>query len=157
MSITKLNNLSISAVTALPSGVGGKVLQVVTATSTSSTITTSTSYVDVGVSLSITPSSASSKIFLIATSVNELNGASKTLDVRILRNSTEINSASYKEDSSGTGGKTTGAMNLLDSPSTTSAITYKLQIKSLDGTIIVFNVNASSGNIAVLTAFEIAG
>jgi hypothetical protein len=157
MSITKLNNLSVSALTALPSGLGGKVLQVVTATTTSATVTTSTSYVDVGVSLSITPSSASNKIFLVATSVNELNGASKTLDVRILRNSTEINSASYKEDSSGTGGKTTGAMNLLDSPATTSAITYKLQIKSLDGTIIVFNVNASSGNIAVLTAFEIAG
>ena len=32
MSITKLNNLSISAVTALPSGVGGKVLQVVSTT-----------------------------------------------------------------------------------------------------------------------------
>ena len=36
MSITKLNNLSISAVTALPSGVGGKVLQVVNATDSTS-------------------------------------------------------------------------------------------------------------------------
>jgi hypothetical protein len=48
-------------------GVGGKILQVVTAQKTDTFSTNSTSFVDVtGLSVSITPSSASSKILILA-------------------------------------------------------------------------------------------
>src|SRR5210317_1257084 len=70
-----INNTSISNVTALPAGIGGKVLQVVSTSTTSSVVTTSTSYVDINLSLNITPSATSSKIFVIYTGNNETNGS----------------------------------------------------------------------------------
>ena len=45
MAIIKPNNNTISAITALPAGVGGKVLQIVTANTSSRVTTTSTSFV----------------------------------------------------------------------------------------------------------------
>ena len=70
MSITKLNNLSVSALTALPSGVGGKVLQVVSTTKTDVfTASLNNSFTDItGLSVSITPSSASNKILILVSS-----------------------------------------------------------------------------------------
>ena len=48
MAITRLNNNSISSISALPSGVGGKVLQVVNQFYDTQTSTTGTSFVDTG-------------------------------------------------------------------------------------------------------------
>ena len=56
-------NGSISAAD-LASGVGGKVLQVVTATFASQSESSSASYVATGLTASITPSSASNKILI---------------------------------------------------------------------------------------------
>tara|TARA_R110001592_G_scaffold132850_1_gene347737 strand:- start:373 stop:906 length:534 start_codon:yes stop_codon:yes gene_type:complete len=65
MSLIKLNNNSISAVTALPSGVGGKILQVVQSVSASETSTSSNDTVTAtNLTASITPSSSSSKILI---------------------------------------------------------------------------------------------
>ena len=72
MAIITLNNNSLSSVTSLPAGVGGKVLQVVNSDNSYSTSTTSTSATDVlsssGVTweAAITPSSTSSKIIISA-------------------------------------------------------------------------------------------
>jgi len=161
-----LTNLSASNLTsgtiptarisALPSGVGGKVLQVVSTSTTSNVVTTSTSYVDINLSLNITPSATSSKIFVIYTGTNETNGTTgNRLALQMLRDATQI------ADSDGIG--TLGSMNgivtsasisKLDAPSTTSQITYKMQGKSNDGTVMVFNLGSSTGT---LTAYEIAG
>jgi hypothetical protein len=64
-----LITLGANAITALPSGVGGKVLQVVTATDLTQRSTTSTSFVtgSNALSVAITPSSASNKIYLVCT------------------------------------------------------------------------------------------
>jgi hypothetical protein len=63
-----LITLGANAITALPSGIGGKVLQVVQAVKTDTFTATSFSswnFVDVtGLSVSITPSSASNKILI---------------------------------------------------------------------------------------------
>ena len=139
MSITKLNNLSISAVTALPSGVGGKVLQVVQTVKTSETSTSSTSYADItGISVSITPSSVSNKILIIA----NLNFGTPNSTHRIHAQLTGGNSGNYIGDTnsslirasatalnrtSDSYGQTTTNINYLDSPATTSSITYKVQ------------------------------
>jgi len=66
MAITRLNNNSITSVTALPSGVGGKVLQYKTVKSGSAFQTTSTSLAEISTNfrLTITPTSASNKIIL---------------------------------------------------------------------------------------------
>jgi hypothetical protein len=135
---------------------GGKVLQVVTVTTTSPTVTTSQSFVDMNLSLSITPSSASNKIFLIYTGGNETNGQNKEIIVQMLRDATQIGQSCMKNFANG-GYVITQSISKLDSPNTTSSITYKMQGKSGDGTIIVLNVTVNDNvNTGTLTAFEIA-
>ena len=149
MSITKLNNLSISAVTALPSGVGGKVLQVSQATLTTTFFTNSNgTFVDVtNLSVTITPTSSSSKFLLLA---SILYGAEP--DSNPCLRFTGGNSTNYVGDARGnrrrvawSGGDDyfngaavgvpnqlsfTAQMTYLDSPATASAITYKVQAMS---------------------------
>ena len=158
MSIIKPNNNTISAITALPAAIPtGKVLQVVSTSAANDLGTTSTSYVDIHLSLNITPSATSSKIFLSYTGTNETNGSSgNKLSIQMLRDSTQIADITGVGNlgGSGTGMVSGNALSILDSPSTTSQITYKMQGKSDDGTIMVFNVGNDTGTI---TAYEIAG
>jgi hypothetical protein len=159
----------------LPAGVGGKVLQVVSATKTNTFSTTGTAFVDVsGLSVSITPTSASSKILIIS-SVNGQGAVSQSfLATRLMRNSTEIaigdanSSAARATSSTGYTGDSGGQLNLsmthLDSPATTSAVTYKVQASSLASTAAF--INRSQGNdgsysrcmtASAITVMEIAG
>jgi len=153
----------------LPSGTGGKVLQVVQATKNDVTSTTSGSYVDItGMSVSITPSSASNKV-LVMFSVTVGNSAAGRNDcVRLVRNSTAIavgtgaaiiNTTSYfRQDSIAI--MTPGSMTFLDSPATTSATTYKLQWLSEGGGVTLYlNRRGNDTNyitFSTITAMEIA-
>ena len=150
MSITKLNNLSISAVTALPSGVGGKVLQVVTATSTTASTTTSTSFVTLGFSGSITPSSTSNKIFIV---INFTVEATALAGFNIDRNGTLMSSETWGLGSiQQTNQNVMIGLNYLDSPSSTSSRTYTLFGKS-NGTVY-FDPNSAKASMVLM---EIAG
>ena len=113
------------------SGGGGKILQIVTATTTTDTGALSvTSYNDSGLSASITPSSTSSKIMVIISqtlnaerSSGEMNGF-----VNIMRDSTQLGQWFYK---AGTANYMPAIKSIIyvDSPSSTSSVTYKTQIK----------------------------
>ena len=124
---------------AAPAG-GGKVLQVVQATYSTATTIASQTYTDTGLSVSITPSSASSKVLLLVSQMiywyREADEAGSA--IRLMRNSTAI------LDNFGVRGNffhrfltngteelvehaTQGGLVYLDSPATTSAITYKTQ------------------------------
>ena len=155
MSITKLNNLSVSALTALPSGLGGKVLQVVQATSSTQVSSNSTSYTDVGISASITPSSASNKVLIIF-SCSSGNSTSQESKFNIVRGATGLSTGdgfSYTYDSAG---MHRNHVNIayLDSPSTTSSTTYKMQYKTgSGGTVYAFHASTQGS----LLLFEIAG
>ncbi len=140
MSITKLNNLSLSAVTSLPAGVGGKVLQVVQTTKTDRFSTSSSSLVDItGLSVTITPSSASSKILIMFTLGSLQNNAnSSRAFASLIRGSTAIiigDAGTGHEhtigvclrSNSGQDTQLSQSFQFLDSPSTTSATTYKIQ------------------------------
>ena len=119
-------------------GGGGKVLQVVQATYNTPTTTNSTSFTDTGLTASITPSLSTSKIMVLVTQQFGLQVISSGLNVgmgfRIMRGATSVlespvDSAAYY-DYSNTGyivNRGYIAMNYLDSPSTTSATTYKTQ------------------------------
>jgi len=154
MAIIKPNNNTISAITALPAAITtGKVLQVVSASAADDLVTTSTSFVDINLSLNITPSATSSKIFVTYTGNNETNGTGgNRLSIQMLRDSTQIADASSVGTLGSVGIISSNALSVLDSPSTTSQITYKMQGKSNDGTVMVFNVGNDLGTI---TAFEI--
>ena len=135
---------------------GGKVLQVVNATDSTERSTSAGSFVTASntLSVSITPSSASNKIFIIC-SMQVLGLADVTTNTTIYRNSTNLGDSTegmsrvYGYGSHPNFNFT--AMNYLDSPSTTSAITYQVYIKS--GGCYFNSTNTKSS----ITAFEIAG
>mgnify|MGYP003154348076 FL=1 len=133
-------NASLGAVTALPAAIPtGKILQAVTDVTSGSSATTSTSYVDVGTSVSITPSAATSKILVLVTFAIEIAGSSQSQAVylNVLRDSTSLydNYAirTYDQGGSGVQALPIDGMSILDSPSSSSSLTYKLQYRRENG------------------------
>ena len=146
MPLTKIKSLGITDGTItsadLAAGVGGKVLQVVSTAKTDTFSTSNTSFTDVtGLSVSITPSSSSNKILILSKIPLACSGGYYT-NMQLLRDSTSIfigdsagnrtRSTSYIFDQTYAGVIGTFDCNItfLDSPSTTSSITYKIQIKT---------------------------
>ena len=155
MALTKLNNQSLSAVTSagLPNGT---VLQVVEGRSNASSFspTALDTYQDIGLSVTITPSSSSSKIFVTFTSGLVANNTAH-FNTRLLRDSTAIlYTAQYFSGSHWQGAN--GASVILDTPSTTSAVTYKVQGEQDSGSIghAIWDYN---GHASSIVAMEIAG
>ena len=158
MAIITLNNNSLSSVTSLPAGVGGKVLQVVQGTELGSETTiSSTSFADTGISASITPSSTSSKILISVTfhvSARDSDGTLCYVETQLLRNSSSIYKAGrgqgYDQYYEIGGASSVDIWSMayfdyLDSPSTTSSITYKVQGRNVSGNY--FRTNAGHINL----------
>jgi len=111
----------------------GAVVQTVMSSSLGGSITNSGSYVDVTyANVTITPSSATSKVLVIATGTSDFSavvGYGISADTQLVRSpSTSLQIQTVA--TSGTGGVgATGAISYsyMDAPSTTSAVTYKLQ------------------------------
>lgn len=121
----------------------GKLLQVVSTTKTDTFSLTSATYTDVtGLSATITPSSATSKILVLVSLNMGTNAGNGFAYARIVRDSTEIaiGDASGSRIQSTTGSRSPeaavqffGGANFLDSPATTSSITYKIQLYAQAG------------------------
>ena len=164
MALIKLNNQSLTAVSALPAAIStGGVLQVKYADAeigSDELTTTSTTYVDLpAYSIAITPTSTSSKI-LISYGIHTLEGAStgswaSDWNSQIIRGSTKVYPTTDSLYDGGTYGPTnTYAMKkydstYLDTPNTTSEITYKVQVKSKAGRSISFNQYAN-GHMVIM-------
>lgn len=119
----------------------GKVLQVVSATYSTQVTSTSTTYADTGLSATITPSATNSKVMILTTqtlSVDRSSGGQYS-KLKLLRGATDIltiGGGTYQQ-MFGMEVYATGTtyleidgivpVNYLDSPSTTSATTYKTQ------------------------------
>ena len=139
--IVDADMLAANAVTAgkLASGVGGKILQVSQSTFTAATSTSSTSLVDTGLSVSITPSSTSNKILIMYALYMSVNENEYSGSTSIVRGSTEIfigdaisssrRASAFMWPNSGRDPHFVGHQ-FLDSPSTTSSTTYKIQYRS---------------------------
>ena len=139
----------------------GKILQVVTATDNTLRSTTSTSFVTASNTLSvdITPSATSSKIFVTTDFASGLSTDDQAAIFTIYRDSTDLG------DSGGEGMVRQAAynvgydvyfpvgMNYLDSPSSTSELTYQVYMKVNTGTSYI---NYGAGK-ASITVFEVAG
>jgi len=112
---------------------GGKVLQVLTDAATSAVSTTagSSTYVDTGLSQAITPASTGSKILCMASLFHIRKTGDVNLNFRLVRGSTTIlnNIGNYDTGDSQQLTEVTNFV-FLDSPSTTDATTYKVQIAS---------------------------
>ena len=105
----------------------GHVLQVKEAEYSTQTDISSTSYADSGLSVSITPTSSSSKI-LVITNVHCFINGTGFVGLNIVRGSTQIAEASRAVGFSDNSGDMS-VLTKLDSPSTASSTTYKVQMK----------------------------
>jgi len=153
----------------------GSVLQVVQATKTDSFTTTSTSFTTpTGLSLSITPSSSSNKILIFANIGFEISGDAGHGYGSIRRDSTDIfigdaagsrPRTTFAQNNSGGNGSVAFSMAYLDSPSTTSSISYSANVRSSNGTTVYVNrsVRDNDGSafdartVSSIVVMEIAG
>ena len=154
MALSKITNGGV-ATSGLPTGT---VLQTVTnATAGAISGGTNTSLGDIGnFTVSITPTSASSKIFVSVSCLvtNSLvAGANVAVAFALLRDSTSLAStiASAQSGSGGLQIRDSVAFSNLDSPSTTSAVTYKVQGNTNNASSAYY---VTHGRIVVM---EIAG
>jgi hypothetical protein len=154
---------------------GGKILQVVSTTKTDTFTTSSTSFVDVtGLSVTITPTSATSKIWVVGTVSGAGDSGVANSAFRLVRDSTDIllgDAASNRTRASGllttqvAGDQVTNeSFNFVDSPATTSAITYKITMRTLQAGNGYVNRtkndtdSVNSGRLAsTITVMEVAG
>jgi len=163
MAITRIGpnqsiNLASNITGTLPTGNGGtgatsfapgKIGQVLSTTKTDATsVSQSSSFADIsGMSVAITPTATSSKILVIL-SANVATNAGYNLHLKLVRNSTDI----CIGNTAGSRSRVTlgirppdiysrmeRTMNFLDSPSSTSATTYKLQWRQVDNTTAYLN------------------
>ena len=132
-------------------------MQVVRAQTTSETSTTSESYVDANLSATITPTADTSKI-LIFVSCNGLvrnsGNASNSIDLRLVKGATEYavfnNDLGY-QNTSGNQLWMSSSANFLDTTTTTSATTYKVQIASaVSGQNVSFSISANLSSIVLM-------
>lgn len=150
--------------TLLTTASAGTVLQVVQGTSSTQVINNTNTYADSGLSATITPSSTSSKILVIASVPYTCgtNGGNVEINFQVLRSATGVfETISGINPSSIVQLFWIAGISYLDSPSTASSVTYKIQFKERTSSsrygntavMPVFNTQ-STGSIIVL---EIAG
>tara|TARA_X000001382_G_scaffold129355_1_gene121193 strand:- start:148 stop:633 length:486 start_codon:yes stop_codon:yes gene_type:complete len=160
MAIIKPNNNTISAITALPAAIStGKVLQVVSASQTNTVTSTDTSYADItGLSVSITPSSSSNKLFIMYDLQVSNSATGRNDSLRIMRDSTGIISPSnyWRLQNSTFMAQLSG--NFLDSPSTTSAVTVKVQWRAESDTVTLNRRgdNSTVRSVSSISVMEIS-
>jgi hypothetical protein len=122
------------AVTAAKAGFSaGKIGQVLGVQKTDKASTSSTSYSDIsGLSQAITPSATSSKILAMVSikGVASDNSTTDAISLRLMRDSTEISEAANITFGSTEQDNQSCAIIFLDSPSSTSELTYHMEFKS---------------------------
>jgi hypothetical protein len=144
----------------------GSVLQVVSVTNGTQVVTTTSgSWVDTGVTATITPRYSTSKIAVLVTQSYEHNITSSQNNagaaLQILRNSTTVLSGvgnygavyQYMQNYSNTNGRGMAAQicsNVVDSPATTSATTYKVQMQTGNSGQMYFQSGNTSASSIIL-------
>lgn len=169
MSTLRVNEISARTGTGDIQVVGGRiispgsVIQVVQAQLSTQPSAASAVFVDTGLSVGITPTSATSKVLVLATGImSSSNGAP---NVGIGRNDLQPNTnglpfVSAQADYSWSACSWPFSLSVLDSPDTDGLVTYKLKFRSASGTVYL---NRSPGiatelysAVSTIIAMEIA-
>jgi len=135
----------------------GNVIQVVSATYSTSTSTTGSTYVASTITASITPTSSSSKIFILANFYARTSAAGVSVATTIYRGATDLGTSTYDFSyiyGSNTALELTTSVSFLDSPATTSSTTYTLYFRRADNAGTAYLGNTANDN--VITLMEIA-
>ena len=156
---SNLSAVPASAISALNSSAlpTGSVLQVVQGQTGTSTIVTTNTYTDSTLEASITPSSTSNKILVMIDIPQARKNGGTQIHARLMRDSTNIYQfQEYNLDTNDSSRLTVAiCASKLDSPSTTSSITYKVQFMSSQNTSYVA---MQVDNVAsTMTLMEIVG
>ena len=123
------------------------------------TVDPNITFVDTGITASITPSSTSSKILILVDGQGfESNTAARGFNTNVMRGSTQIvefdKASSYGPEARSVTNNT--GVNWLDSPSSTSAVTYKVQVRRHTGSDGTIYAQANSCT-STITLMEIKG
>ena len=133
----------------------GTIIQVVSATDSTQRSTSSTTFVTASntLSVSITPTSSSNKIFVLVTNGGQGDGSVGRYT--IYRDSTNLgNGNNGMYSSGGNEGSSNTTISVLDTPATTSSITYQIYLRSEGGN----TAYTCFGNVkSSITAFEVKG
>jgi len=179
MAITLNGSGGVTGLTALPDSAmaSGSVLQVVSTTKTDTfSSSTSGSWVDVtGLTAAITPTSSSNKILVTVMCSVGNSGTGTRSGMKLLRGSTDIaiaDAASSRERASfgtfnahgnGSNQQVPAYVQFLDSPSTTSETTYKIQLHTGDSSTMYVNRTGEDGDnsgekrgVSTITLLEVA-
>ena len=169
------NNLTFSNTSMPSSGTiaveeSGNILQVVEGTSQTGVVTTALTYVDSGLSATITPKSTSSKILVLVHHAVQwvVSGGSTAngMGLRVLRDTTTVYQSPAvgvnpfaKYDSAMATNIDIYSISFTDSPSTTSAITYKCQGRPYGSNCTVTLTRSSDAipSTSKITLLEIRG
>ena len=165
MALSKVDGTNFIAPT-IPASAGGSgrtvvtgnILQVVQQVYTTFTQSNSTSYTDTGITLDITPSSTSNKILITCSAqVNTNTALAQAISFDLLRDGSSIKE--FEAVLQGTANFSSQiSFTYLDSPSSTSALTYKIQYKGNSSNYYRINNEYTSGNCgSTLTLMEVAG
>ena len=158
MGLTRINNQALPTLDngKLPSG---SVLQVVNSFYQTQTTHSHTAWSDTGLQATITPTSTSSKILVM---INQhCNSVRYGGAIRVLKDSSVVYEPSetyafYLDPSANSNWRQYHSYNHLDSPSTTSTITYKTQGKAYSNLASLITQQASYFR-SFITLMEIAG
>ena len=145
----------------------GAVLQVVSGTTSTAVTSTSSTFADTGLTANITPSSTSNKVLVLIDQLIFLDENSASVEIaaqlKVLRDSTDIFTTPNVNDLRLTAehapnnelrlGQRLG-LSILDSPSTTSQITYKTQFNKTAGAQTIANRSSSEARIILM---EVSG
>ena len=151
----------------------GGILQVVSTTKTDTFSTTSTSFTDLtGLSATITPRSTSSKIYAVVDIGTADHSTTQTLGFKVTRGGTDVGvgdlAGSRKQANAGVLINAANraqqvSFSVLDSPSSTSSLTYQVQCYTVTGTMQINRSHTDTDTASYwrasssITLFEVAG
>jgi len=160
MSLVKLNNQSLTAVTSLPAAIStGKIGQVLQDSHSNEVDVSSSTYTSLNLSRDITPSATSSKILIIASleGVGRHSGCDNG-KVRLEKDGSELvqftNASGRLLDTSVNFYASSETCFYIDSPNTTSSITYSVKARRNNSTG-AWRMNANGTSYSTITVMEI--
>jgi len=137
-------------------GTNRYVVQVVQGTTVGGFSTSSTSFVDItDFKATITPSSVNNKIYILAESDIDNNVSSRQVKMQIFNSTAgSVVGTTFRTTYVEARALIPYTLSFLDSPNTTSAVTYQVQGLSSSGGAVQFGANSSS--LSTITLMEIA-
>lgn len=133
-----------------------RILQVVAAETTTQVASTSTTFVDTTLSATITPQSSSSKILVAFSQSIYTQGSATGCTMRLLRGGTTLKTYADLSYGTNSGILVHHGFFELDSPATTSAITYKTQFNRGIGAATVYVQVNTTQNVSSMILLEVS-